>query len=99
MFFPESQVRVWLFSRSTDARKSYDKVVILTRKTPEEKPFSGQLSVFINHRRKQYKVFYFEQSGYCIWSKRLQQSSFRHHWQDAVKHSMLVRPEVTAGGH
>ena len=52
MFFPESQVRVWLCNRPTDMRKSYNGLVALVKNTLEEDPLSGQLFVFINRRRK-----------------------------------------------
>ncbi|MBU2728657.1 IS66 family insertion sequence element accessory protein TnpB, partial [Acidithiobacillus caldus] len=41
-----------------------------------EDPASGQLFVFINRRRTQLKVLYFEQGGYCLWSKRLEAGRF-----------------------
>ncbi|WP_419604873.1 IS66 family insertion sequence element accessory protein TnpB, partial [Thiolapillus sp.] len=34
-----------------------------------EDPTTGQLFVFINRRRTQLKVLYFEEGGYCVWSK------------------------------
>ena len=36
----------------------------------------GQLFVFINRKRTQLKVLYFEQGGYCLWSKRLEAGRF-----------------------
>ncbi len=85
MFFPESGVRVWLCTRPTDMRKSYDGLSALVKNPLQEDPLSGQLFVFINRKGNQTKILYFDRSGYCIWSKRLEQGTFRHHWQDAVK--------------
>ncbi len=76
MFFPESQVRVWLYNRPTDMRKSFNGLAALAKNVLEENPLSGQLFVFINRRRNQCKVLYFEPGGYCIWSKRLEQGQF-----------------------
>ena len=42
MFFPESQVRVWLYNRPTDMRKSYIGLVALVKNTLEEGPLSGR---------------------------------------------------------
>jgi transposase len=39
-------------------------------------PQSGQYFVFINARKTQMKVLYFESSGYCVWAKRLEQGQF-----------------------
>ena len=88
MFFPESGVRVWLYTHPTDMRKSYDGLSALVKNQLQEDPLSGQLFVFINRKGTQTKILYFDRSGYCIWSKRLEQGTFRHHWQDAVKHSL-----------
>ena len=78
MFFPEAQVRVWLYTQPTDMRKSYDGLSALVKNTLHEEPASGHLFVFINRKRTQMKVLYFDRSGYCIWSKRLEQGRFQY---------------------
>lgn len=78
MFFPESQVRIWLYAKPTDMRKSFDGLSVLVKHQLQEDPLSGQLFVFINRRRTQMKVLYFDRSGYCIWSKRLEQGQFHY---------------------
>jgi len=78
MFFPEAQVRVWLYTQPTDMRKSYDGLSALVKNTLHEDPASGHLFVFINRKRTQIKVLYFDRSGYCVWSKRLEQGRFQH---------------------
>lgn len=90
MFFPESQVRVWLYNRPTDMRKSYNGLAALARNTLEEDPLSGQLFVFINRRRNQCKVLYFERGGYCIWSKRLEQGQFHANPDHAAKQLLAI---------
>jgi len=76
MLFPESQVRIWLYTGVCDMRKSYDGLSALVKRQLMEDPLSGQLFVFINRKRTQMKVLYFDRSGYCIWSKRLEQGTF-----------------------
>ena len=51
-----------------------------------EDPTSGHLFAFINRKRTQMKVLYFDRSGYCLWSKRLEQGRFhyRHYSSDKV---------------
>ena len=85
MFFPESQMRIWLYNKPTDMRKSYDGLSALVKSKLEEDPLSGHLFVFINRKRTQCKVLYFDRSGYCIWSKRLEQGQFHTHAGDVVK--------------
>lgn len=78
MFFPEAHVRVWLYTRPTDMRKSYDGLSALVKNTLREDPLSGHLFVFINRKRTQMKVLYFDRSGYCVWSKRLEKGRFHY---------------------
>ena len=83
MFFPEAQVRVWLYTQPTDMRKSYDGLSALVKNTLHEDPASGHVFVFIN--RTQMKVLYFDRSGYCVWSKRLEQGRFQYRSSGAYK--------------
>ena len=76
MFFPESQVRIWLYTRPTDMRKSFDGLAAMVKHQLQEDPLSGQLFVFVNRRRTHMKVLYFDRSGYCLWCKRLEQGRF-----------------------
>ena len=85
MFFPEAQVRVWLYTQPTDMRKSYDGLSTLVKNTLHEDPTSGHLFVFINRKRTQMKVLYFDRSGYCVWSKRLEQGRFQVRSDNADK--------------
>lgn len=76
MLIPEHDVRIWLYCQPTDMRKSYDGLSALVKGQLQEDPLSGQLFVFINRRRTQLKVLYFDRSGYCVWAKRLEQGQF-----------------------
>lgn len=57
-------------------RKSFNGLSALVKNKLQENPLSGQLFVFVNRRRNQMKVLYFDRSGYCIWSKKLEQGQF-----------------------
>jgi transposase len=78
VFFPEAHVRVWLYTRPTDMRKSYDGLSAVVKTVLHEDPTSGHLFVFINRKRTQMKVLYFDRSGYCVWSKRLERGQFHY---------------------
>ena len=66
-------------------RKSYDGLSALVKSKLEEDPLSGQLFVFINRKCTQCKILYFDRSGYCIWSKRLEQGQFHTHAGNSMK--------------
>ena len=57
-------------------RCSYNGLSALVKHHLQQNPLSGELFVFINRKRTQMKVLYFEQGGYCIWAKRLEQGTF-----------------------
>ena len=71
-----SSVRIWLCTEPTDMRKSYNGLSAMVKHLLSEDPLDGQLYVFINRRKTQMKVLYFDVSGYAIWSKRLERGQF-----------------------
>jgi transposase len=81
MFFPEGQVRVHVYGRPTDMRRSFDGLYALTRQELGQDPLSGRLFVFINRRATQIKVLYFDRTGLCVWAKRLEQGRFLSDWR------------------
>ena len=88
MFFPEGQIRVHLYGRPCDMRKSFDGLFALARNELQLDPTSGRLFVFVNRRGSQMKVLYFDRSGFCIWAKRLERGRFIGNWQDVSSREM-----------
>ena len=84
MFFPESRFRIWLYIPPKDMRKSFSPVFLVKNQIKEDL-LAEYLYVFINCKRTHCKVLYFDRNGYCLWSKRLEQSQFHPHAQDAIK--------------
>ena len=58
MFFPESQVRIWLYTQPTDMRKSYNGLSALVKNQLKDNPLSGELFVFVNRRQNQICLLY-----------------------------------------
>ena len=85
MFLPEADIRIWLCTQPTDMRKSFNGLSALVKSQLEEDPLSGQLFAFINKRKTQMKVLYFDRTGYCIWAKRLEQGQFNFQSQSKGK--------------
>jgi len=84
LHFDES-VRIWLCTEPTDMRKSFNGLSALVKHKMKADPMSGQLFVFINRRKTQMKILYFDDSGYAIWCKRLEQGQFVSHQTGAIK--------------
>ena len=88
MFFPEGQVRVHVYGRPCDMRKSFDGLYALTKNELHQDPLSGRLFVFINRRGTQMKVLYFDRSGFCVWAKRLEAGRFISDWREVRSREM-----------
>jgi transposase len=88
MFFPEGQVRVHVYGRPADMRKSFDGLYALTRQELGQDPLSGNLFAFINRRATQIKVLYFDRTGLCVWAKRLEAGRFLSDWRKVQTREM-----------
>lgn len=81
MFFPEGQVRVYLYGAPCDMRKSFNGLVALAKNAMGQNPLSGHLFVFVNRRGNYLKAMYWDRSGFCIWAKKLERGNFISNWQ------------------
>jgi transposase len=68
--------RVYVSRVSTDMRCSFEGLVARTKGIIREDPLSGSLFVFFNKRRNYTKILYWDEGGYCIWSKRLEEGTY-----------------------
>ena len=80
MFFPEGQVRVFVYGEPVSMRFSFDGLYALARNAMQQDPLSGHLFTFINRRATQLKVLYFDRTGLCVWSKRLERGRLLSDW-------------------
>ena len=77
--FPQlpAAVRVFLCSRPTDMRKSFDGLFGMVREFLGQDPLSGHLFLFLNRRRDRVKILFGERDGLVIWYKRLEAGTFQ----------------------
>lgn len=88
MFFPEGQVRVHVYGKPVDMRKSFDGLYALTRNALQLDAMSGQLFAFISRRGTQIKILYWDRSGFCVWGKRLERGRFISDWSKVATREM-----------
>lgn len=88
MFFPEGQIRVFVYGRPVSMRLSYDGLYALAKHTMRQDPLSGNLFAFINRRANQIKVLYFDRSGWCVWAKRLERGRLLSNWDTVATREM-----------
>lgn len=88
MFFPEQQVRVFLYGQPVDMRRSFDGLYAIVRHGMQQDPLQGHLFAFINRRATQIRILYFDRSGWCIWAKRLEAGRYLSDWRQAGTREM-----------
>ena len=79
------QIRVFLYRRPTDMRKSFHGLIALTESELKQDPLSGSLYVFINRRRDRIKILYWGQTGFCIWYQQLQRGTYQLPSQESLE--------------
>ena len=79
--FPPA-VRIWLGAAPVDLRKSFDGLAEQVRQHLQADPLSGHVFVFRNKRGDRVKLLYWDDDGFVIVYKRLEQGAF--HFPAAV---------------
>jgi transposase len=80
VFFPEQNVRVFLYGQPVDMRRSLDGLYAIVKQGMQQDPLLGQLFAFINRSATQIKVLHWDRNGWCVWAKRLEQGRLISDW-------------------
>jgi transposase len=70
-------IRIFLCAAPADLRKSFDGLSALVRQALGDDPLSGHWFVFRNRKGDRLKILAWEEDGWCLWYKRLEQGVFR----------------------
>jgi len=82
-----SSASIYLHREPVDFRKAINGLSLIVEQAMSLSPFDPALFVFCNKRRDKLKVLYWDQTGFCLWQKRLEQDRFlwtRRHVDDVV---------------
>lgn len=69
--------QVWLVPGATDMRKSIDTLAALVTYAIHQDPLSRQLFVFCSKDRSKIKILFWDQNGFWLFYKRLENGRFR----------------------
>lgn len=75
--------RVFASTKPTDMRAGFDSLVRLVVEDQGRDPLAGDLHLFVNARCTRAKVLFWDGTGLCVFSKRLERSRFAAPWQRA----------------
>ena len=77
MIGPSAGVRVMVATRPVDFRKGAEGLAALVREEMKSDPFCGMVYVFRAKRADRVKLIYWDGTGMCLFSKRLEDGPFR----------------------
>ena len=67
---------IYLHRDAVDFRKSINGLMIIVEQEMQLSPFADALFIFCNRSRDKLKVLYWDQTGFCLWYKRLEKDKF-----------------------
>lgn len=70
-------VTIYIAQDPVDFRLGINGLSVLVEGSLKFDPFSANLFCFVNKRRTQIKVLYWQRSGFCLWLKRLEEERFK----------------------
>jgi transposase len=77
MILLPASVRIFLCTRPTDMRQSFDALSGLVQECFHQDLLTGHLFLFVNRRHDRIKALYFDRDGLAIWYKRLEAGTFQ----------------------
>jgi transposase len=72
---------VFMYGEPVDMRKSFNTLSALVGREMKRDLLEGDLFLFVGRDRKRAKVLYFDGTGLCLLSKRLEQGQFGAPWK------------------
>jgi len=91
-----STMRVWLCVQAADMRCSFDRLAELAGAVTGEDPLSGHLFLFRARSGDRIKILYWDQDGYALWYKRLEEGTFKLPRVEASQRSVELRASELA---
>ncbi len=71
-----SQHRYFMYNAACDMRKGFDGLSGIVTNEMGLNPIDGSVYIFINNRRNRMKMLVYEQGGFMLYYKRLEQGRF-----------------------
>jgi transposase len=77
MLLPSNQFQIFLYPKFMDMRSGYDRLAEICRIELGVNPYSGAVFLFFNRQRDKARIIFYDGSGSCLFSKRLERGRFK----------------------
>jgi transposase len=74
-------VRVFAYGRPVDLRKGFNGLSALVEQEMKHRLVDGDVYLFVGRKPRRAKVLYFDGTGLCLLSKRLERGRFARPWE------------------
>jgi transposase len=91
-----TSTRIWLATVPADMRCGFDRLAELAASVTGEDPLSGHLFIFRGRGGDRLKVLYWDQDGFALWYKRLEEGVFKLPRFEEGKRSVELRASELA---
>ena len=72
-----ADLRIFVCATPTNMTWSFDSLMGRAQEVFDQDPTSGHLFLFFNRPRDRVKILFWDQDGFCIWYKRLEEGTFQ----------------------
>jgi len=86
---------IYLHRDVVDFRKSINGLMVVVEDEMKLSPFNTALFVFCNRGRDKIKALYWDETGFCLWYKRLEKDKFK--WPRKSNQTTLTLSETEWG--
>jgi transposase len=90
LFGLSGNTRLFLYNGSADMRKGFNGLSGLVINKLKQNPLSGDVFIFVNRSRTLIKLLVWDQTGFAIWHKRLEQGTFEMPLIDSSTNSVEI---------
>lgn len=77
MMLPTSHVKIMVATSAVDMRFGFDRLAQTVKASLGFDPYCGTLYLFFNRSADRVRIIYFDGSGSCTFSKRLEKGTFK----------------------
>ena len=90
MMMPNSQVKIFVATGAVDMRFGFDRLAFTVKSALGFDPYCGALFLFFNRSADRARIIYFDGSGSCRFSKRMEKGTFKVPMRKGCEESLQI---------